>query len=226
MTENDARATVDGREIAVVAGETIYEAAARNGVDVPILCHDERVTPSATCRVCVVKVEGRRLPIAACAQKLEPGMTVVTEDAELAAWRKGIVELALSELDGTTCRSCEMHGPCDLHSLADRVGAEHGAFEGAPSSGPKVDDANPFILRDYGQCIFCYRCTRVCGEHEQAHAIGPAGRGFESAIATSFDGGLMDSPCTFCGQCVQTCPTGALLDRKMIDLLTEQGAIR
>jgi len=225
MTQQDQRATINGREIDISEGETIFEAAARVGVAVPILCHDERVTPSATCRVCVVNVEGRRLPIAACAQKIEPGMTVVTEDDDLATWRKGIIELTLSELGGGACLSCEMHGPCDLHALAAQVGAEPGALQGATSAGPKLDDSNPFILRDYDQCIFCYRCTRVCGEHEQAHAIGPAGRGFESIIATSFDGGLMDSPCTFCGQCIQTCPTGALLDRRMIELLKDEGAI-
>ena len=166
------------------------------------------------------------MPIAACAQKIEPGMTVVTEDDDLSTWRKGIIELTLSELGGGACLSCEMHGPCDLHALAAEVGAEPGALRGVTSAGPKLDDSNPFILRDYDQCIFCYRCTRVCGEHEQAHAIGPAGRGFASIIATSFDGGLMDSPCTFCGQCIQTCPTGALLDRRMIELLKDEGAIR
>ncbi|MDP7618956.1 MAG: 2Fe-2S iron-sulfur cluster-binding protein [Dehalococcoidia bacterium] len=226
MTQQGQRATINGREIDISEGETILEAAAMVGVAVPILCHDERVTPSATCRVCVVKVEGRRLPIAACAQKIEPGMTVVTEDDDLSTWRKGIIELTLSELGGGACLSCEMHGPCDLHALAAEVGAEPGALRGATSAGPKLDDSNPFILRDYDQCIFCYRCTRVCGEHEQAHAIGPAGRGFASIIATSFDGGLMDSPCTFCGQCIQTCPTGALLDRRMIELLKDEGAIR
>ncbi len=226
MAQQDQRTTINGREIDISDGETIFEAAARAGVAVPILCHDERVKPSATCRVCVVKVEGRRLPIAACAQKIEPGMTVVTEGKDLAIWRKGIIELTLSEIDGGTCLSCEVHDLCDLHALAAEVGAEPGALQGATSAGPEVDDTNPFILRDYDQCIFCYRCTRVCGEHEQAHAIGPAGRGFESIIATSFDGGLLDSPCTFCGQCIQTCPTGALLDRRMVELLRDQGAIR
>ena len=221
-----ASTTLDGREIDVEDGETIFDAATRNGVDIPILCHDTRVDPSATCRVCVVKVEGRRLPIAACAQKLETGMTIVTQDDELAAWRKGIIELTLSELDSTTCLSCQVHGPCMLHALAAEVGAEPEALSGTASAGLKADDTNPFILRDYGQCIFCYRCTRVCGEYEQAHAIGPAGRGFESIIATAFDGGLMDSPCTFCGQCIQTCPTGALLDRRMIEMLTDQGALK
>ena len=114
------------------------------------------------------------MPIAACAQKIEPGMTVVTEDDDLATWRKGIIELTLSEIGGDTCLSCEMHGPCDLHALAAEVGAEPGALKGATSAGPKLDDSNPFILRDYDQCIFCYRCTRVCGEHEQAHAIADA----------------------------------------------------
>jgi predicted molibdopterin-dependent oxidoreductase YjgC len=208
-------ALIDGKKIEISPGESILRAARRAGIDVPTLCYDDRLRPSASCRLCVVKVEGRRLPIASCAHELEPGMEIVTTGAELAERRRTIVNLVLSENPESDCRKCRELGPCELHALARKLGAENGKIEGA-TSGALVEDANPFILRDYANCIYCYRCTRVCGEVEQAHAIIPAGRGFESRIATPFDGSLLDSPCTFCGQCIQTCPTGALMDKKML----------
>jgi len=100
----------------------------------------------------------------------------------------------------------------ELHRLAAVYGAVGGRMRGATSGGDLADD-NPFIARNYGACIACYRCTRVCNELEQAHAIAPAGRGFDSHITTLFERGLDASSCTFCGQCLGTCPTGALVDR-------------
>lgn len=211
-------ARINGQEVTIQPGETVLEAAARLGTEIPTLCHDTRLEPIASCRLCLVKVEGRRLPIAACAQALQPGMEVTTADDDLNGWRTTLLNLTLSETtaDSASCRACQQEGPCELHSLAAEYGATPGVFQGATSSEPLEWDENPFIVRDYDQCIFCYRCTRVCDEIEQAHAIGPAGRGFESSIATAFETGLLESPCTFCGQCIQACPTGALMDRKML----------
>ena len=222
---SSAQATIDGVVVAFTIGEKLIEVAARAGRRIPTLCYDDRVGASASCRLCVVKVKGRRLPVAACAQAIEPGMEVVTDDPELRAWRQGILELTLSESSGGTCLSCQMHGPCELHALAAEFGASSNSYPGSITSGKLSLDDNPFILRDYSQCIYCFRCTRVCGEHEQAHAIGPSGRGFATAISAPFDTGLLESPCTFCGQCIQTCPTGALLDRRMVTLLREQGEL-
>lgn len=210
-----ATARIDGRSLDCVPGESILAAARRMGIAIPTLCYDPRVEPSATCRLCLVKVEGRRLPVAACAHALEPGMRVTSADPELESWRRTILGLVLSENPPQGCRKCEEVGPCELHRLASALGVEGSVFSGA-RSGERLDDPNPFILRDYEQCVYCYRCTRVCGELEQAHAIVPVGRGFGSRIATAFDGALLDSPCTFCGQCIQTCPTGALMDKKML----------
>jgi predicted molibdopterin-dependent oxidoreductase YjgC len=208
-------AVIDGREVTIQQGESILDAARRSGADVPTLCYDGRLNPSGSCRLCSVKVAGRRLPVASCAQELVPGMEVATSDPELEAWRSTILGLALSESPVEDCPRCLEQGPCELHALASERGVDGDRFQGGTSGAP-VDDANPFILRDYSRCIYCYRCTRVCGELEQAHAIAPAGRGFDTRIVAGFDGGLLDSPCTFCGQCIQTCPTGALMDRKML----------
>lgn len=208
------KARIDGRSLDYVPGESIVAAAKRIGIAIPTLCYDPRVEPSATCRLCLVKVKGRRLPVAACAHALEPEMEVTSEDPDLESWRRTILALVLSENPATECRRCAELGPCELHALAKKL-AVNPVFQGA-ASGRFKEDSNPFIRRDYEQCIYCYRCTRVCAELEQAHAIAPAGRGFKSRIATFFDGGLLESSCTFCGQCVQTCPTGALMDKKML----------
>lgn len=208
-------ALINGERLDLVSGETILEASQRSGASIPTLCYDSRVHASASCRLCVVKVEGRRLPVASCAQELQPGMEVTTHDAELEGWRKTILSLAASENPPGECVKCVELGPCELHTLTEEYGVQAGRLAGA-TSGEALDDANPFILRDYTRCIYCYRCISVCGELEQAHAIVPAGRGFHTRIATPFDAGLLDSSCTFCGQCIQTCPTGALMDRKML----------
>jgi formate dehydrogenase alpha subunit len=203
---------LDGSPVEFRPGESVLEAARRAGAVIPTLCYDPRLDPAGSCRLCLVLVDGR--PAAACALPAQPDMRVATEDARLGDYRRTLLEMVLSENPPGDCPKCEQLGPCELHSLAEEYGAEAGRFGGA-TSGEAKDDGNPFIIRDYTRCIYCYRCTRICGDVEMAHAIVPIGRGFDTKIATAFDGGLKESPCTFCGQCVQTCPTGALFDKKM-----------
>lgn len=215
LKEETLKVVINGQEVESSFGKTILECARDSGVDIPTLCFDSRVKASAACRLCSVNVKGRRLPVAACAQKMEPGMEITTDSSDLESMRKTILDLVVSENPTGECVRCEEIGPCELHTLTKRYGSKPGRFHGA-LSGETSKDTNPFIFRDYSQCILCYRCTSVCGEVEQAHAIVPAGRGFGSRIAAAFDSGLLDSSCTFCGQCIQTCPTGALMDRKML----------
>ena len=108
------------------------------------------------------------------------------------------------------------HASQELRTLAERYNATPGRFTGKKSGTSNKSDENPFILRDYDLCISCYRCVRVCQEQEGDHAINVMNRGFETQIITEFDNDLRDSACTFCGQCVQTCPTGALADKKAL----------
>ena len=100
--------------------------------------------------------------------------------------------------------------------MVDRYGARTGRFQGTHSGTSRPDDTNPFLLRDYDLCISCYRCVRVCAEQEGDYAISVKNRGFHTQITVEFDGLLKESACTFCGQCVQTCPTGALGDKKAL----------
>lgn len=203
------RLRIDGREIEARPGENVLDAARRAGAFVPTLCWDSRLEPGGHCRLCVVSIRGRRQPVASCTTPAEEGMEIETSTEEIRALQRGLLEMVLSENPAPPDPGTE------LHALAARLGAARGRFAGR-TSGRSIDDSNPFLLRDYDKCISCYRCTRICDEVQGDHAIAPAGRGFETRIATPFDRGLLESPCTLCGQCIHTCPTGALADKKMI----------
>lgn len=205
---------VDGREVEFRPGETVLQVTRRLGLQVPTLCWDERLDPAGSCRMCLVRVKGRPLPAASCTLRAEPGMEIETAPADIVSTQKSLLQMVLSENPDGECPRCRDVGPCELHDLARRLNVRRDRFLGRQSGAAKPDP-NPFLARDYDRCILCYRCTRICSEVQGDHAISPAGRGFDTRIATAFDRGLMESPCTLCGQCIHTCPTGALSDRKM-----------
>ncbi len=206
--------TLDGAEVSFSPGETIYEVSQRQQKEVPTLCYDPRLDPFGGCRLCVVEVEGQRNPVASCTTKAVEGMAVKTKTSQIEKHRKTLLEMVVSENDEVEVDPLRGYASQELTALVDRYAARTGRFIGKQSGKSKLDDANPFILRDYNKCISCYRCVRVCAEQEGDYAISVANRGFDTQITTEFDNILKDSACTFCGQCVQTCPTGALADKK------------
>lgn len=223
MTRTDGHArpaatlTMDGQEVTFQAGETLYEVSRRLDRDVPTLCFDDRLEPFGGCRLCVVEVEGGRGPVASCTTLAAPGMVVRTHTPALEKHRTTLVELVVSENPkDATIDPLRGLASQELTALASRYGVTGERFEGARSGTTHPGDDNPFILRDYDHCISCYRCVRVCAEQEGDHAISVMNRGFATQITTEFDGLLESSDCTFCGQCIQTCPTGALADRKAL----------
>lgn len=208
---------VDGREIRLTEGETILSACRRAGVDVPTICDDPRLKPLGACRLCVVEIEGQRRPVASCTTRAVAGMQVRTQSESLQGLRRTMLELVASENpDGLRVDPLRGMVANQVADLAEQHAIRPGRLQGRRSGQSRTDDDNPFILRDYDSCISCYRCVRVCAEQEGDFAIGIMNRGFESRIVTPFDRTLKDSPCTFCGQCVQTCPTGALGDKKAL----------
>ncbi len=206
---------LDGDVAPFSEGETIYEVAQRHPCTIPTLCYDDRLDPFGGCRLCVVEVEGFRGPVASCTTKATDGMVVRTQTDAVEKHRKTLVELLVSENPTKTIDPLRGAASQELVTLQTRYGVDGSRFAGKTSGVSKMeDDPNPFIARDYDQCISCYRCVRVCAEQEGDYAISVMGRGFDTQITTEFDGLLEDSDCTFCGQCVQTCPTGALGDAK------------
>ncbi|MFN8443689.1 MAG: 2Fe-2S iron-sulfur cluster-binding protein [Caldilineaceae bacterium] len=208
--------TLDGEMVAFTSGETIYEIAQRNGKFIPTLCYDPRLKPFGSCRLCVVEMKGSKNPVAACTTLATNNMEIKTNSEWVEKFRKTLLEMVVSEnreLEVSPLRSIASQ---ELSILVERYEANCGRFQGAKSGHSRLDDKNPFLLRDYDLCISCYRCVRVCAEQEGDYAISIMNRGFHTQITTEFEQQLRDSSCTFCGQCVQTCPTGALADKKAI----------
>lgn len=218
MSKSQPTVTIDGQSVPFTPGETIYEIAQRAESErpIPTLCYDPRLAPFGSCRLCVVEVAGQRVPVASCTTAATDGMEVQTATPAIERLRRTLLEMVASENPQMDVDPLRGLASQELTRLAERYDARSGRFAGAHSGHSRPDDPNPFILRDYDLCISCYRCVRVCAEEEGDYAISVRNRGFATQITVEFSGWLTDSACTFCGQCVQTCPTGALADRKAL----------
>lgn len=219
MTSNppaELTLTLDGETVHFTQGETLYEIAVRYGKFIPTLCYDPRLKPFGACRLCIVEVRGQRNPVASCTTPAVMDMDVSTSTDKVNFFRKTLLELVVSENPTIDVSPLRSYSSQELTVLVDQYGAHNGRFAGAHSGHSRPDDTNPFLLRDYDLCISCYRCVRVCAEQEGDYAISVMNRGFHTQITTEFNCLLKDSACTFCGQCVQTCPTGALGDKKAL----------
>jgi predicted molibdopterin-dependent oxidoreductase YjgC len=203
--------TIDGRRVAVTEGTTVLQAAERAGIRIPTLCHHPALSDIGACRMCLVEIAEQRALQPACTFPVKDGMIVQTESPRVVAARRFVLDLLLSDhpLD---CLTCERGGACELQDLAYAYGVKETSYPGERHDYP-VDDSNPFFLRDYTKCVLCRRCTRACDEINGVEAIGVLWRGFQTKIGTAADGHLQDSPCEFCGMCVATCPTGALVPK-------------
>ena len=204
--------TIDGLQVSVPEGTTLYWAAKKLGIEIPHLCYGEDLPAMSSCRVCVVEVEGMRNLAASCSHPAGNGMVVHTDSERVQRARKLNLELILSD-HTVDCITCEKSGTCLLEKYAYEFGIKGPSFEGVRNEQEIIDD-DPFIIRDYNKCILCGRCVYVCNEIQYDHAINIADRGFPATIGTSFDRTLQDTTCVSCGRCISVCPTGALSNRK------------
>ncbi|MFO7547380.1 MAG: 2Fe-2S iron-sulfur cluster-binding protein [Acidimicrobiia bacterium] len=204
---------IDGRGVEVSQGVTILDACRSAGVPLPTLCHAPNLTPANTCRICVVEVQGSRVLVAACSRVVEPGMVVFTRSERVDHSRRTVLELLASSVD-LSAAAAEVAG------WMEEYGADPARYSGGMTLATQtVKLQDDLYVRDYAKCILCYRCVDACGDDAQhTYAIAVSGRGFEAVISTEFDVSLPDSACVYCGNCVATCPTGALLGRVEWDL--------
>ena len=163
----------------------------------------------ASCRLCVVEVEGRKNLAPSCATRCENGMNVHTNTIRVLNARRTVLELMLSD-HPSDCLVCAKSGNCELQSVAIKLGIREIPFEGEKTEF-RVD-LSPSIRRDATKCIYCRRCEMMCNEVQTVGALGAVNRGFSSVVMPAFDQSLQDSECTFCGQCVAVCPVGALTE--------------
>ena len=207
---------IDNKSVEVAPGTTIYQAAKQAGVDIPVLCymnlHDLGVeNKPGGCRICVVEVEGRKNLAPSCSTECTEGMVVRTHSVRVLNARKNVLELILSD-HPKDCLLCQKSGRCELQDLAVRMGIrEIHAVENALVSTYRKDES-PSIIRNMDKCVMCRRCETICNEVQTVGALSAVNRGFNAVVATAFEQDLKDSRCTFCGQCVAVCPTGALTE--------------
>ena len=205
---------IDNREISVPKGTTILEAARELGIDIPTLCYMNLKdlcikNAPASCRICVVEVDGRKNLAPSCATRCENGMNVHTNTMRVLNARRTVLELMLSD-HPSDCLVCAKSGSCELQAVAIKLGIREIPFQGTQTEY-KVD-LSPSIRRDATKCIYCRRCEMMCNDIQTVGALGAVNRGFDSVVMPAFDQALQDSECTFCGQCVAVCPVGALTE--------------
>ncbi len=220
--------TIDGKSVTVPEGTSIMRAAMEAGTEIPKLCATDSIEAFGSCRLCVIEVEGRNGTPASCTTPVAPGIAVKTQSPRLAAIRRGVMELYISDhpLD---CLTCAANGDCELQDMAGAVGLRdvRYGYDGANhvfarNHGeanfdwkPK-DESNPYFSYDPSKCIVCNRCVRACEEVQGTFALTISGRGFDSRVSAGMDEAFMESECVSCGACVQACPTATLIEKSVV----------
>ena len=206
--------TIDGKECRVPESTTLLEAARTMNINIPVICLHEVTTSEGLCRQCVVEVEGWGRLAPSCITPAAEGMVVFTESERVIRTRRTILEMLNASVD--------LSNSPELQAQMDRYEVDPERFPGAKKREHEILDDNPFYIRDYSQCILCWRCVQACADDMQySYALGIGGRGHDSRITTFFDFPLPESTCVFCGNCVGVCPTNALQGKT--EYLLEKG---
>ncbi|MBE6372721.1 MAG: 2Fe-2S iron-sulfur cluster binding domain-containing protein [Lentisphaerae bacterium] len=205
--------TINGKAVSVPAGSTILDAAKKLNINIPTLCYCDKLgcgvsNHPASCRICVVEVEKRRNLAPACATPVMEGMVVHTNSLRALNARRTVLELILSD-HPQKCLTCAKNQDCELQQLTAEFGIRDIQYEGARNNF-KVDTSSEAIMRDLSKCIMCRRCETVCNKVQTVGALTGYGRGFKAKVGTASLIPLADTNCTFCGQCVNVCPVGAI----------------
>src|SRR5713101_4601602 len=207
--------TIDGKPVRVPAGTSVFDAARINGISIPTLCHLQNETPVGVCRLCVVDT-GARVFAASCVRPAEPGMKVVTNSEKVQNARRTLLELMMADHPSPCARQINS-GDCELESDAKAAGITKPRFAGRSVTRGK-DDSSLAIAVDHDACILCDRCIRGCNEIRNNFVIGRMGKGNATSIAFDLNTAMGESTCVSCGECMVSCPTGALTNRRVSDI--------
>jgi formate dehydrogenase alpha subunit len=224
--------TIDGKKVQAQAGQLLMVAAREAGFDIPSLCWHRKLSPTGACRLCVVKIDGQRGLVTSCSTKVEAGMTVTAFDEELETERKFLLASLMSEVglgsDGSHrdefAELCSRYGLVDSASSCKPAGDAWG-LPRTLGTYPAPDHSSPVLSFDPALCIKCFRCVKACDEVQGKGVIGVLDRGLDSWIAA----GMEDwghSECDGCGECVQLCPTGALVEKPNREAMKQAGVFR
>jgi CRP-like cAMP-binding protein/Fe-S-cluster-containing dehydrogenase component len=212
--------TIDERAVRVPEGTTVYDAARLNGIAIPTLCHLQSQTPVGVCRLCVVDT-GARVLSASCVRQVEAGMKVSTGSENVLAARKTLLELLMTD-HVSPCARQEHSGDCELEILAKQAGVGAPRFARRTASRG-TDDSSLAIAVDHDACILCDRCIRGCDEIKNNFVLGRMGKGYSAGIAFDLNAPMGDSTCISCGECMVSCPTGALTNKSVAGTLIAAG---
>jgi NADH dehydrogenase/NADH:ubiquinone oxidoreductase subunit G len=203
----EVKVTINGVQASGHEGTTILELARGNGIEIPTLCYLAELSPTGSCRVCVVEVEGSRTLVASCYTPIAPGMVIQTHSPKVLATRKVLMELLFASHCGF-CMICDKANVCNLRKLAADLDVGFSRFETRKRFYPIED--NPNIQIDRTKCILCRKCVRACREIAGNGMLGIAYRGFNSKIVIDNDRPLAPDACGDCSVCISACPTGCL----------------
>ena len=216
MSENEfVNIKVNGQEIKVPKDITVLEAAGKMGVKIPTLCHLDlhdlkMVNQTASCRVCMVELEGTKKLVPSCVTKVSEGLKIRTDSVNAINARRMAVELLLSN-HPNECFTCPKNLQCELQSLAAELGIRDIKWSGEKMNFP-IDNSSDAIVKNASKCIMCRRCETMCNEVQTCGILSAIGRGFETFVGPAFNIPMHESSCTYCGQCVAVCPTAALTE--------------
>ncbi|NIA16751.1 MAG: formate dehydrogenase subunit alpha [Planctomycetes bacterium] len=209
----EIKVTINNKKLTGQAGQTILELALENGIEIPNLCHDPRLKPAGACRMCLVEVEDARGPVTACTFEISNNMVVKTDTPNIRSLRKAVLELLFYEHRGS-CTTCDDNGQCKLQRYAYEYQLADDVLSLPPAeSRPNYTSDNEAIEYNPDKCIRCGRCIRICEEVQMDSALTFRGRADQVEVTTAFDMPLNESTCELCGQCISTCPVGALYER-------------
>ena len=217
--------TINGVAYSVPADSTVLEAAKAANIDIPTLCYLKDINEIGACRLCLVEISEKRgdamgpfRMVTACVYPCTDGMAIKTNTPKITASRKMNLELLLSNHD-QKCLSCVRSTNCELQTLCREYGVDQSRFKGTVNQY-EIDDKSP-IIRDNNKCVLCRRCVATCAKIQEIGVIGANNRGFDTYVGSAFEQALESTSCINCGQCIVSCPVGALYERDDTDQVFE-----